>query len=108
LVLSRLRRVLAGVLGVHSRPCSTRAGLGYLSGHAGVAGAPGAAAGRRGGAARRPATLSAVPLVGLTRIYVGAHLPLDLAVGAAATLVSVSDGITRPAARRIRNRREGG
>jgi membrane-associated phospholipid phosphatase len=72
------------------------AGLGYLSGHAGVAVALGAAALPRFGAADRAVTPSAVPLVGLTRIYVGAHLPLDvaggaalgLAVDAAATLVS--------------------
>ena len=32
---------------------------------------------------RPPITLSAAPLVGLTRIYVGAHLPLDVAGGAA-------------------------
>jgi undecaprenyl-diphosphatase len=59
------------------------AGLGYLSGHAGVAVALGAAALPRLGPAGRALTLSAVPLVGLTRIYVGAHLPLDVAGGAA-------------------------
>jgi undecaprenyl-diphosphatase len=59
------------------------AGLGYLSGHAGVAVALGAAAFPRLGKAGRAVTLSAVPVVGLTRIYVGAHLPLDVAGGAA-------------------------
>ena len=59
------------------------AGLGYLSGHAGVAVALGAAALPRLGNAGRAVTLSAVPLVGLTRIYVGAHLPLDVAGGVA-------------------------
>lgn len=59
------------------------AGLGYLSGHAGVAVALGAAAFPRLGKAGRAVTLSAAPLVGLTRIYVGAHLPLDVAGGAA-------------------------
>ena len=59
------------------------AGLGYLSGHAGVAVALGAAAFPRLGKAGRAGTLSAASLVGLTRIYVGAHLPLDVAGGAA-------------------------
>jgi membrane-associated phospholipid phosphatase len=59
------------------------AGLGYLSGHAGVAIAMAAAAFPRLGTAGRAVTLSAAPLVGLTRIYVGAHLPLDVAGGAA-------------------------
>jgi len=63
------------------------AGLGYLSGHAGVAVALGAAALPRLGPAGRVLTLSAVPLVGLTRIYVGAHLPLDVAGGAALGLI---------------------
>ena len=59
------------------------AGLGYLSGHAGVAIALGAAAFPRLGKVGRAVTLSAASLVGLTRIYVGAHLPLDVAGGAA-------------------------
>jgi membrane-associated phospholipid phosphatase len=58
-------------------------GLGYLSGHAGVAVALGAAALPRLGPRGRALTLSAIPLVGLTRAYVGAHLPLDIAGGAA-------------------------
>jgi undecaprenyl-diphosphatase len=63
------------------------AGLGYLSGHAGVAVALGAAALPRLGPAGRALTLSAVPVVGLTRVYVGAHLPLDVVGGAALGLV---------------------
>ena len=56
------------------------AGLGYLSGHAG---ALGTAALPRLGPAGRALVLSAIPVVGLTRMYVGAHLPLDVAGGAA-------------------------
>jgi membrane-associated phospholipid phosphatase len=59
------------------------AGLGYLSGHAGVAVALGAAALPHLGPAGRALALSAIPIVGLSRIYVGAHLPLDVAGGAA-------------------------
>jgi len=59
------------------------AGLGYLSGHAGVAVALGTAALPRLGPAGRALVLSAIPVVGLTRMYVGAHLPLDVAGGAA-------------------------
>jgi undecaprenyl-diphosphatase len=62
-------------------------GLGYLSGHAGVAVALGATVLPRLGLGGRILTLTAVPVVGLTRIYVGAHLPLDVAGGAALGLV---------------------
>jgi glycosyltransferase 2 family protein len=62
-------------------------GLGYLSGHAGVAVALGAAVLPRLGRAGRALTLGTAPVVGLTRIYVGAHLPLDVAGGAALGLI---------------------
>jgi membrane-associated phospholipid phosphatase len=68
--------------GTHRRgPDAT--GLGYPSGHAGVAVALGAAALPHLGPAGRALTLAAIPAVGLTRVYVGAHLPLDTAGGAA-------------------------
>ena len=68
---------------VPAAAAANAAGLGYLSGHAGVAVALGAAALPRLGPGGRALTLAAVPVVGLTRIYVGAHLPLDVAGGAA-------------------------
>jgi undecaprenyl-diphosphatase len=58
-------------------------GLGYLSGHAAVAVALGTAVLPRVHGARRVAVVAAVPVVGLCRIYVGAHLPLDVVGGAA-------------------------
>ena len=48
-----------------------------------MATALGAAALPRLRPAGRAIALSVIPLVGLTRIYVGAHLPLDVAGGAA-------------------------
>ena len=63
------------------------AGLGYLSGHAAVAAALGTAVLPRVDAGWRLAVLAAVPVVGLCRIYVGAHLPLDVVGGAALGLV---------------------
>ena len=58
-------------------------GLGYLSGHAAVAIALGAAALPYLGPGGRSVALSVIPMVGLTRVYVGAHLPLDVAGGVA-------------------------
>jgi len=78
----RRPRPVALLSGTHRRGREA-AGLGYLSGHAAVAVALGAAAVPRLGPVGRALALSAVPLVGLTRVYVGAHLPLDVAGGAA-------------------------
>ena len=59
------------------------AGLGYLSGHAGVAVALGAAALPQFGRKGRAVGLVLIPVVGLARVYVGAHFPLDVVGGAA-------------------------
>lgn len=75
------------------------AGLGYLSGHAGVAVALGGGVLPHLGPAGRTLALAAIPVVGLSRIYVGAHLPLDVAGGAALGLaVDAAVALLRPAA----------
>ena len=63
-------------------------GLGYPSGHAGVAVALGTAAFPHLSPPGRTIVAAAVPVVGLSRIYVGAHLPLDVAGGAALGLAA--------------------
>ena len=78
----RRPRPAALLSGTHNRGRDA-SGLGYLSGHAGVAVALGAAAVPRLSPYRRAVVMAVVPLVGLCRIYVGAHLPLDVAGGAA-------------------------
>src|SRR5712691_8377925 len=83
----RRPRPVALLPGIHGRGREA-AGLGYLSGHAAVAVALGVAALPRLGPAARALTLTAMPLVGLTRVYVGAHLPLDIAGGAALGLAA--------------------
>lgn len=62
-------------------------GLGYVSGHAGVAVALAAGAWPELGPGARAAVLAAAPLVGTARMYVGAHLPLDVLGGAALGLL---------------------
>jgi len=62
-------------------------GLGYVSGHAGIAVALGVAAFPVLGPRGRVAAVAAVPAVGVSRVYVGAHLPLDVVGGAALGLV---------------------
>ena len=59
------------------------AGLGYVSGHAAVVVALASAALPELGGRERLAVLVTVPAVGLGRVYVGAHLPLDVVGGAA-------------------------
>lgn len=88
----------AGLLaGVAVRgPAAT--GLGYLSGHAGVATAMAATLVTRLGVRRSAPALVAAGAVGLTRIYVGAHLPLDVAGGAALGLL-VEGGVAHVAGR---------
>ena len=69
--------------------------------HTAVAVALGAAALPRLGPAARALTLTAIPLVGLTRLYVGAHLPLDIAGGAALGLAAyAAAGLVLPWTRR--------
>ena len=58
-------------------------GLGYVSGHAAVVVALASAALPHLGPRGRVAAAAMVPAVGLARMYVGAHLPLDVVGGAA-------------------------
>jgi undecaprenyl-diphosphatase len=74
-------------------------GLGYLSGHAGVAFALGAAALPRLSRPGRVLVLGAISTVAVTRVYVGAHLPLDI-VGGAALGVAVEAGLAMLTTRR--------
>lgn len=73
------------------------AGLGYVSGHAAVVTALTAAALPQLGPRGRAVVLTVAPTVGLARLYVGAHLPLDVLGGAALGLavdaaVALADG----------------
>lgn len=71
-------------------------GLGYLSGHTAVSTALTAAAMPYLGSRGRRVALAAASLVGLSRIYVGAHLPLDVAGGVAlGLLVDASSSVLR-------------
>lgn len=94
-----VRRPRPGTLlnGAHCRGRQA-SGLGYVSGHAGVAVALGAAAFPHLNRAGRAAVLGAAPIVGLTRIYVGAHLPLDV-VGGAALGFAVDAALALPVGR---------
>jgi undecaprenyl-diphosphatase len=82
-------------------------GLGYLSGHAAVAVVMGAAALPRLSPSGR-AAVAAVPVVGLSRIYVGAHLPLDVAGGAGLGLaIEAAVALTAASRRGARECRRG-
>jgi membrane-associated phospholipid phosphatase len=70
------------ISGVHCRG-KEPSGLGYVSGHTGVATGIALAAFPVLRTPARVATVVAVPVVGLSRMYVGAHLPLDVVGGAA-------------------------
>lgn len=91
--------------GTHTRGRDA-AGLGYLSGHAGVAFALGAAALPRLPRPGRVLVLGAAPTVALTRVYAGAHLPLDV-VGGAALGLAVEAGLAMLTARARRARTAG-
>lgn len=82
----RRGRPVALLAGVHTRGREAT-GMGYLSGHAAVAAALTAAAWPDLGTAGRRAAVAVASVVGMSRIYVGAHLPLDVAGGAALGLL---------------------
>jgi membrane-associated phospholipid phosphatase len=82
----RRGRPVALLAGVRTRGHEAT-GLGYLSGHAAVSVALTAAAWPYLGPAGRRVALGLASVVGLSRIYVGAHLPLDVAGGAALGLL---------------------
>jgi undecaprenyl-diphosphatase len=78
------RRPRPGSLLIGTRHRGAEAtGLGYVSGHAGVAVALGVTAFPDLGPAGRAGVLAGIPVVALGRMYVGAHLPLDILGGAA-------------------------
>jgi undecaprenyl-diphosphatase len=79
-------------------------GLGYLSGHAGVATALAAVLLQRYGVRKAMPAVAIAGTVGLTRLYVGAHLPLDVAGGTALGLV-VEGGVAALVAARGERRR---
>lgn len=74
-------------------PAGRPTGLGYLSGHAAVSTALVLATLPHLGRRARWLALAAAPTVGLSRIFVGAHLPLDVVGGA--SLGVLVDGASR-------------
>lgn len=69
-------------------------GLGYLSGHAGVATALAASLVPTMGWRHAAPAFAVAGIVGVTRMYVGAHLPLDIAGGIALGLL-VEGGVAQ-------------
>jgi glycosyltransferase 2 family protein len=69
-------------------------GLGFVSGHAGIAAGIAVAVFPQVRGPARLATVVVAPVVGLCRMYVGAHLPLDV-VGGAALGVAVDAAVSR-------------
>ena len=95
----RRGRPMSLLAGVRTRG-QEASGLGYLSGHAAVATALTAAAFPHLGVRGRRVALALASIVGLSRVYVGAHLPLDVAGGAAlGLLVDGACSLRRPAVR---------
>ncbi len=82
----RRGRPMSLLTGVRTRG-QEASGLGYLSGHAAVATALTAAAYPHLAERGRRVALAIASVAGLSRIYVGAHLPLDVAGGAALGLL---------------------
>ena len=89
-------------------------GHGYVSGHAGIAAAIVSTAWPELGAGGRVVAATAVPVVAATRMYVGAHLPLDVLGGAAlgVAVQGIVDDVAfhersgrRPGGRGVRRRR---
>ena len=84
--LVRRGRPAALLPGVRNRGAEPR-GLGYVSGHAAVSTALAATAYPHLSARGRRLAVGLASVVGVSRIYVGAHLPLDVAGGVALGLL---------------------
>jgi undecaprenyl-diphosphatase len=88
-VLARVAKVVAGrarpakLLGAAVLRGAPAGGVGFPSGHAAVAAALATAAGPYLGRRTRRALWAGVAIVAVARIYVGAHLPVDVVGGAA-------------------------
>lgn len=80
---------------IHGRE---QGGSGFPSGHAAVAAALATVAAPRVPAPARRATWSAVAAVALARVYIGAHLPIDVVGGGALGYTIGNAVMTRPGA----------